>query len=757
MIRTVVLLLFLLLSACSYSKDRSATESSPQSQASDQSPKSGDPNDPEKEILVPGDGWVTERDSNGNLAELTIRKMTPFERERIRGEVSRNNVMWVNSRTGYSFYKLSGSERFEKNAFILPKILVIGGVDGGRASLRELPSGKVSLTIPIALIDGSQRELPYSTSRIRIPDSLFLDDAKRSIIGQELVDTFGYEHELSNLGSCPKRIVIKVAGAEHDVTPRVFGGPNGPTGCQANQPFTVTIQGPRKSIERFLSEDVFNGAAEIAAMYEVAGSYVDEIRLYMFKTASIYDQLKTKLIVQKGSEKELKGITDEEADKILLPFVQQAVSKWAAKEPLVERVRNTAVAQMKIALFDESQGDTGKLLMLRDESVFKPIDIPVRVLNESLGREGELFYSSSIIKPIHNSTNIAIRGEERQELGKPPIKGIAQDVFTVRDGDEYELQLTSLVVHEYEFGDEHAQPKIQDKGLVCLDKPGDALPACRKYKNECTDYKHFCKRQKIGCVKFGTRYECHEERDLSVLGCLTLGIFGGCSIVRKCELVPDNSVCTEYGTVGCDEMASYCSQTQQTCEPGFEEPLCRNQITDLRISRYFSAPVPVNNRVINAPLGNSDQDLVSGITLRFRWPNGKSIDCLLLTLLKEVNGQSVRFKVQNNHYCKPFPDGYKGEPVLSIVNRVSTERRNIPCGIMNYSTIEGTKFYGCNGFNAVELTPDQYRPGERPNISNFSRSPLYLTYFPVVDVNGILISRSGAFTSGSTTEEKWGD
>ena len=81
-------------------------------------------------LPVPGDGWITEQDSNGDAADLTITRMAPGERERVRGEVSRNSVTWINSKSGYSLYKITGSERFEKNAFILPKVLVIGSVDG---------------------------------------------------------------------------------------------------------------------------------------------------------------------------------------------------------------------------------------------------------------------------------------------------------------------------------------------------------------------------------------------------------------------------------------------------------------------------------------------------------------------------------------------------------------------------------------------------------------------------------------------------
>ncbi|OFZ56276.1 MAG: hypothetical protein A2428_15555 [Bdellovibrionales bacterium RIFOXYC1_FULL_54_43] len=726
-------------------------------------PTHGSVSAPEKGTEAPppaplGDDWVTEFESNGDLADLTVSRMTAAEREKVRNEVSRNSVTWFNSKSGYTLYKIAGSERFEHSAFVVPKVLVIGSVDGGRASLRELSNNQVALTVPIALIDGSQRELPYATSRIRIPDSLYLDDHKRAAIQKELQDSFGYGHELTSLGSCPKTIVIKIAGMDTDVTPHVFGGPNGPTGCQPNQPFTVTLTGSRKYIERFLAEDVFNGSAEVAAMYEIAGSYTDEIRVYQVKTAKLFPKLKERLVTKSDKAEQpdtKKELTSEEADQILSPYAQDALSKWSARERFFDRVKNTAMAQMKVVFFDEKAGEKGKLYVLKDEAAFKAVDVPVRVVNESLGRQGELFYSSSIIKPILNSTNVAIRGEQRQDLTKPPTTGIAQDVFTVREGEEYELQLTSLVVHEYEFEDEQAQPKIQDKGLVCLDKPGEVLPACRKYKNECTEYKNFCKRPKAGCVKYGTRNECNTVSDVSILGCLSLGLFGGCSVRRECAPVTDPGVCLEYGSIGCDEWGSYCSQTQQVCETGHDEPICKNQISDLRISRYFSAPAPVNNHVVNAPLGNTDQDVISGLTLRFRWPDGKVVDCLALALLKEVSGQSIRFKVKNNAYCKPFPDGYKGEPVLSVVNRVATERRNIPCGIMNYSTVEGTKYYGCNGFNAVDLTPDAYRPGEQPNASSFSRSPLYLTYYPVVDVNGVLISRSGAFTSGSTSENKW--
>jgi hypothetical protein len=66
---------------------------------------------------------------------------------------------------------------------------------------------------------------------------------------------------------------------------------------------------------------------------------------------------------------------------------------------------------------------------------------------------------------------------------------------------------------------------------------------------------------------------------------------------------------------------------------------------------------------------------------------------------------------------------------------------------MNFSTIEGTKYYGCNGFSAIEL-------GDPTIPTNFSRTPLHLTYYPVVDMNGILISRSAAFTSGETSENE---
>lgn len=702
-----------------------------------------------------GNGWTTEQDSTRDLASLTTSRMTPEERERVRAEVSRNNVTWINSKTGYTLYKITGSERFEKSAFILPKVLVIGSVDGGRASLRDLPDGSVALTVPIALVDGSQRDLPYSTTRIRIPDALYLDDAKRAVIQKELADMFGYEHNVSSLGACPQRIVIKIAGVENDVTPRVFGGPSGPTGCQANQPFTVTLRGPRKYIEQFLSDDVFNGSAEIAALYEVAGTYVDEIRLYKFKTGWIYDRLKETLITKTDKGEERKQLSPDEADRLLSSFVQEALGKWSAKERLFDRVRNTSIAQMKTLLFNEQIIEKKTVFVLKDDATFKPVDVPIRVVNESLGRQGEQFYSSSIIKPILNSTNVAIRGEERQDLTKPPGTGVVQDVFSVREGDEYELQLTSLSIHEYEFVDEQAQPKIQDKGLVCLDKPGEALPACRKYKNECIEYKNFCKNPKSGCTAYGTKIDCNTNYNISIGGCLTLGIFGGCSVDRECKEVPDLSNCTQYGSIGCQEWENYCSETHQICEPGFDEPLCKSQISDLRITRYFSAPAPVNNRIINAPLGNTDQDIIGGLSLRFRWQDGKTIDCLILSLLKDVTGQSIRFKVKNNAYCKPFPDGYRGEPVLSVVNRVSTERKDIPCGVMNFSTVEGTKYYGCNNFTAVDLTPDQHSPGLMPNASSFSRSALYLTYYPVVDVNGVLISRSGAFTSGSTVEDKW--
>ncbi len=749
----IFLILFLSLSSCTFGKGR--VEPTPALMAPNPSPS---PNQVKPEPLnLLGDGWVTEKDSNKDLADLTISKMTPSEREKVRGEVTRNNVTWINSKTGYTLYKISASQHFEKNAFILPKILVIGSVDGGRAAVRDLPDGRVALTVPIALVDGSQRELPYSTTQIKIPDALYLDDAKRATIQKELRDTFGYDHEISSLGSCPKTIVIKIAGVDHDVTPRVFGGKNGPTGCQSNQPFTVTLTGTRKYIERLLSEDVFSGSAEIAAMYQVAGSYVDEIRLYQIKTAWIYPRLKERLTIKntKDQPDTKKEVSDVEADQILAPFVQEAISPWALKELFYERVKNTAIAQLKLVFFDEKIENKAKLYVLKEEAGLRYADVPVRIFNEDLGREGELYYSSSIIKPILNSTNVAIRGEERQDLSKPPASGVAQDVFTVREGEEYELQLTSLIIHEYEFENEQAQPKIQDKGLVCLDKPGSALPACRKYKNECTEYKNFCKLPKTGCLKFGTKMSCETKHNLTILGCLTLGIFGGCSISRECMPVTDKDTCLEYGSIGCDDWQNYCSQTHQICEPDQSEPLCKNQITDLRISRYFSAPAPINNHVVNAPLGNTDQDILGGLTLRFRWPDGKVVDCLALALLKDVSNQSIRFKVKNNAYCKPFPEGYTGEPVLAVVNHVSSERKNIPCGILNFSTIEGTKYYGCNGFVATDLTPDQYKPGEMPNATSFSRTALYLTYYPVVDINGVLISRSGVFTSGETVEAKW--
>jgi hypothetical protein len=74
---------------------------------------------------------------------------------------------------------------------------------------------------------------------------------------------------------------------------------------------------------------------------------------------------------------------------------------------------------------------------------------------------------------------------------------------------------------------------------------------------------------------------------------------------------------------------------------------------------------------------------------------------------------------------------------------------------MNFSTVEGTKYYGCNGFTAVALTPDQYRPGEDTRPFSYSRSALYLSYYPVVDINGILIARSNAFTSGDSAESSY--
>ena len=699
-----------------------------------------------------GEGWSHDIDTNGGLATLNIARMSEKERNLVQNDVTKNEVVWVNSKSGFTLYKIQGSEKFAKNAFILPKVMVIGSVDGGRAAVRDIPGGRAALTIPVALVDGSQRELLYSTARIRVPDSLYLDESKQKALQEELTESLGSPQVISNLGSCPKSITIRIAGSDHDVTPSVFTGPHGPTGCQPNQPFTVTLTGSKKLIERLLSEDVFNGAVEIAATYDVAATFVDEIRLYQIQTAPFYDRLKAKLIIasEKGHEK--KEVSEDEANQILSGFAREALSKWATSEPFFEKLKAQAISQMRLIYFNERPNDKARLLILKDDSDFKPYDVLLRQVNERFGRQGETFYSSSIIKPILNSTNIAIRGEERQDLWKAPKIGIAQDVFTVHDGDEYELQLTSVGVHEYEFGDDKKRPEIQDKGLVCLDKPGETMPACKRYKNECIENKFFCKKPKIGCKKYGTKLDCSTQYNFSVIGCMSIGIFGGCNIERKCQPLEDRDICTEYGEQGCEDYEGYCAQTHQICELSSEEPLCRNQITDLRITKYFTAPAPVNYREINAPIGNTDQDPISGLGLRFKWPDGALIDCPLFSLMTDLRGQSVRFKVKNTDYCKPFPDKYKGTPLLSIVNKISAQRRNIPCGIMNYSTVEGTKYYGCNNYRMPTPTPDMYHSGNPFPMVPASTAPLYVTYYPVVDLNATLISRTNAFTSGESLE-----
>lgn len=505
-------------------------------------------------------------------------------------------------------------------------------------------------------------------------------------------------------------------------------------------------------IERLLSDDVFNGAVEIAATYEVAATFADEIRLYQIKTAPFLDRLKSRLILVTDQGVEKKALTQDEADQLLANLAQEALSKWAAKEPYFDKLKAQAISQMRLVYFDEKPKDQGKVLVLKDDAVFKPYDIPVRLVNERLGRKGETFYSSSLLKPVLNATKLAVRGEERQDLWQPPKNGIHQDVFTVREGEEYELQFTSLGIHEYEFADDKKRPEIQDQGLVCLDKPGETVPACKKYKNECTEKKFFCKKPKVGCKKYGTQLSCSTDLKLSATGCITLGIFGDCGVQRTCAQIEDRNICTEYGEQGCDDYESYCSQTHQICEQGSDESICRNQITDIRITQYYTAPVPVNYREIHAPIGNTDQDPISGITLRFKWPDGKTIDCILMALMTDLRGQSVRFKVTNTDYCKPFPDHYKGMPLLSVVNKISAQRKDIPCGIMNYSTVEGIKYYGCNNYQIPTPTPDVYHPGNPFPRVPFSSSPLYVTYYPVVDLNATLISRSNAFTSGETQE-----
>ena len=167
--------------------------------------------------------------------------------------------------------------------------------------------------------------------------------------------------------------------------------------------------------------------------------------------------------------------------------------------------------------------------------------------------------------------------------------------------------------------------------------------------------------------------------------------------------------------------------------------------------QQYSDGVLSQRRVVESPMGRSDQSILDGLEVRLIDSNGSIRSCPLRRLKHRIVGQAVEFSVQNQGQCELFGPWNRlndsdARPVLQLVNKIGTQR-TAQCGAF-YSDSSKPRhyYYGCGDWSpGVGAAASVVIPKEGSPV------PLYRSYYPRVDLHGALILKTGSFgsTAGS--------
>ncbi|MEK6706669.1 MAG: hypothetical protein AABZ06_12865 [Bdellovibrionota bacterium] len=720
-------------------------------------------------------------------AEEKVKRQKSFqvpELEEIRSEFSGSFTLYRMKVASNGFEEwLPELVKDAKNIiFIQPKVYVYGTSQGGNVlSLTSNDNKSMSLTFPMAFIDGTRQTLPSyeGTHAAAIPDALKIPDVAR--LKEDLHTQIGAEPRLMPLTTCPRQMsLINLRGDETrklSMVPTVFIQNR----CPINEFFTATVTSSKEEIYDLVQNGILDGlGVQLQADFRV--EYREPVALYSLQLdpLKIYNDLRKQFIEtpfgQTGDPTIYFAI---QLIKPLENYLRTAVEQTGISGTWVPYFQGVQV--MIDSFFERVDPEGGcsannRCFRLKPELSIVNEPLELQWIEQQTLASTRTIPTLTFVKGLAETYPIRISSERSLPmLGVVPT---AQACTTMKgnlpgcDGFSCEKfpdnvycrsSRTKNPIHYFqvfpgakirfsfdritEWGFELPAPREdtsaeQKRGTIrCADS--QAIPgACEEYEEYCaTDKIPFCKNTKDECDKEHKLFQdqCKTER-VTERSCGFLGL-GQCDEVLKenrvtCEKIEVGTECLKWKSTCQGEIEMICPKTDRRCK---KPATTCNQWTTEFYSKYTYSEPWVRPHTIDIHNGQTIEELWDGLDLEFSWlaDDGKTINrvsCPLKAFHSRVEGYSITLILDNQDdtECQPFNSWNTRDgrwPEIALINHISFEKPYL-CG-----TLEWTRSISAD-LTSKERVIDQlnYRCPERGSES--SDKPIVNTYQPIVDLEG---------------------
>ncbi|MCM2277516.1 MAG: hypothetical protein NDJ89_05520 [Oligoflexia bacterium] len=381
---------------------------------------SGDPSAWEESYLVSPSGTV----------RAHVRMLPPRAIEAARKSFRQTALVAVpvDPRYNVELFRIKGVSDYENLVFIAPRVFAYGSAQGAKVAPQDNHDGTISLSLPLALIDGTRETIASSDERksVPVPDSLRVQHQDE--LRKELSARFGKPLTLAPLPGCPSRITLTINDHEYDATPSLARQSNY---CQLNRaiqaPLRVTIEDARYIFQKAL----YAGSVEAHVNYETMVPFVIGDGTIRFSKRKVFEDLAAQLSVNAGpwAEADIKA-------KLTQVLKNQALSLNIQGD--LSPALHSVVAQALELFFEpfrpEARAETGTCggslvcLSLNHTRTNEQGDFEASWHQSTTGLTGEIYSTWAKMQPVQDNS-VEIGGAS----GKPPLKN---------DGSSRELGLT---------------------------------------------------------------------------------------------------------------------------------------------------------------------------------------------------------------------------------------------------------------------------------------------------------------------------
>ncbi len=203
----------------------------------------------------------------------------------------------VDPKYNVQLFRIRGSENADSTIYIAPRLFAYGSAQRGSVAPQDNRDGTVSLSFPLALIDGGRENIKGADDKLEVPVPKELRIQDIDALRKELNERFQKPQVLSGMPGCPSRITLTVNDRAYDATPKGMSDSNF---CQLNQAIQAPLRVTLEDARFIFQEALYAGAVKAQATFETEVPFIISSVKVRFDKRKVFQDLNASLNVHAG-------------------------------------------------------------------------------------------------------------------------------------------------------------------------------------------------------------------------------------------------------------------------------------------------------------------------------------------------------------------------------------------------------------------------------------------------------------------------